>query len=162
MSKKTYTLIGLLVLLVILIVLAWKFNILPKGSQNSSKTDQEAAKNVPPPTQKEAQVSGKLTAGMPASLILNSNGTIVDSYKITYPEADQYTTVFNSTKTIGSELVAYENSLTQAGYKTISKSLGQNSGNYYGTKGKAEVNVLVAQNNGEKISTVTVTYLLKK
>lgn len=161
MTKKTYSLIGLLVLLVILIALAWKFNILPKGTKDS-KNDQSTNQNPPTPMQKDAEEKGKLVAGMPASLVLNSNGTIIESYKISYSGADQYTTIFNTAKTIGSELVAYETALSADGYKTITKGLLQNSGNYYGTKGKEEVNVVVTQNSGEKISTVNVTYLLKK
>lgn len=160
MTKKTYTLIGLLVLLVILIVLAWKFNILPKGSKDKNG-DQKSAENVPPALQKAAEEKGKLVTGMPASLVLNSSA-IIDSYKISYTGADQYTTVFTTAKTIGSELVAYETALTKDGYKTVSKSLIQNSGNYYGTKDKEEVNVVVTQNSGEKTATVNVTYLFKK
>lgn len=157
MSKRTIllTVVGALVVFVVAVAANYKYNRNDTANQQVDTTPKQGEK-------KDAE-KGKVIEGFPKELVLNSNGTVTESYSIPYGEStEQFTVNFETSKSIAAEYEAYMTFLEKNGYQIINKNLEANIGNIYATNTKADVNFVASRMAEAKSTSVVVTYLKKQ
>lgn len=156
MSKRTalLTLAVILAIFVVAVAVNYKYN------RNDNVNQQEDM--TPKAGEKKDAEKGKVIEGFPKELILNSSGTVTESYSIPYGEStEQFTVNFETSRTVAAQYEAYLLYLEKNGYQIVNKNLEANIGNIYATKTSADVNFVVSRMGDAKASSVVVTYLKK-
>ncbi len=161
LDKKTgFLILGAVVALALIVILYAYFASLPAPSPSGG--GQAAGPSGPAPVYAAA---GQLVAGFPSTLILDNAAKVSESYSIGYSASlNQYTAQWNSSSSMASLDILYQNYLSKNGWRITKQSTNRPAFSpefrgIYATNGSYDANVtIVAEGTGAE---VTITYLAK-
>lgn len=149
MTKKILIVLGVIV---VAILLFFGYKQLKK-TQEAKKTNYERINSN----------HGVVVQGFPNELIKNKVGPSKESYQLAYKTGDkQYTTTFETSKTVAQEYQEYLNYLKDLNYVISNQHQTDTAANLYAALAHSNVNLVITQDAGAAHPTVIITYVVKQ
>lgn len=149
MTKKILIVIGVIVIVVLLFF----------GYKQLRKVQIEKNK----PYERTNSVHGVPVQGFPSELIKNKVGPSKESYQLVYKTGDkQYTTIFETDKTVAQEYQAYLDYLKGLKYVISNQNVSDSAANLYAQLAHSDINLVITQEAGAAHPTVIITYVIKQ